>query len=114
LSLITPPENVLGEETAKFKLTIRENASVADKKSWDYFWYLCNLTKRERQLIEILGKGERVVDFQTHYGIAKATAHMHWQNVKFKTGVTDRAEISFAYQTFINKSRSPKTSNSSV
>ncbi len=76
-------ENLLGENTAQYMLTIHQCL----------IWEHPSLTPRQKQLAEILAKGGRVVDFQNHYSITKSTAHLHWGEVKKKFNVKDRAEI---------------------
>lgn len=99
LSLISTPESLLGNDNSIFILTI------TDQTIKQAIWEHPELTKRERELVEILAKGGRVVDFQKHYKITKSTAHMHWQNVKSKLNIKDRSEIHAQYEVF------SKTSN---
>ena len=87
LSLIGTTENILGENIAQYILTIH------DQTDNHLVWENPLLTTREQQLVEILAKGSRVVDFQNHYKLAKSTAHMHWQHVKEKLNIKDRTEI---------------------
>ncbi len=64
-------------------------------------WENTVLTKRERQLVELLATGGRVVDFIHKYKLAKSTGHFHWQNVKQKLNVKDRTEIYSQHQLFL-------------
>lgn len=64
-------------------------------------WESSCLTRRERELVEVLAHGGRVVDFMNKYGIAKSTAHAHWGNVKEKLEVCDRSEIFAHHQIFL-------------
>ena len=88
-------ENIIGEKTTYFLVT----QAVAPETQT--IWEHASLTKREKELVEILAKGGRVVDYQNHRHIAKATAHMHWGNVKDKLNVSDRNEIYAAHQLFL-------------
>ena len=94
ISLIGNSESLLGENTALYFLTIHNY--VDQCLAWEH----PSLTPREKQLVEILAKGGRVVDFQKHYGLAKSTAHMHWQSTKKKLNLKDRTEIHASYQVF--------------
>ena len=91
--------SIIGEKTTYFLVT----QAVAPKTHT--IWEHTSLTKREKELVEILAKGGRVVDYQNHRHIAKATAHMHWSNVKDKLNVSDRNEIYAAHQLFLQSHR---------
>lgn len=98
ISLIRNSKSLLGEEENILQLVIADSSSTHSK--WLYYWEHCHLTKRERELVEIMAKGGRVVDFKNHYKISKSTSHMHWQNVKSKLKIKDRSEIRAAYELF--------------
>lgn len=95
VSLIGKAESLLGENTALFLI---EQHHLADKQ---LIWEDSALTRRERELVEILAKGGRVVDFQNHYKLAKSTAHMHWKHVKEKLNIKDRSDIYSSHQIYL-------------
>jgi len=95
--LIGKAQSLLGEDTALFLLLFHQT------KEKYIIWEDPSLTQRERDLVEILAKGGRVVDFQNHYSLAKSTAHMHWQHVKEKLKVNDRSDIHAAYEVYLQR-----------
>lgn len=100
LILIEPPENVLGEEVGLRLITI-ENIVKCKYSSSSRVWDNPVLTKRERQLVELMANGGRVTDFINKYSLKKGTGHYHWTNVKKKLNVTDRSEIHVQHQIFL-------------
>ena len=95
MSLIGDAESVLGENTATFLLTL---CCSSEKQ---VVWENPLLTPRERELVEMLAKGKRVVDFQNHYNLSKSMAHKHWTNVKEKLKIKDRVDIYAAHQIYL-------------
>ncbi len=93
--LIGKAQSLLGEDTALFLL------SIYQAKEKQLIWKNPTLTQRESELVEILAKGGRVVDFQKHFKLAKSTAHMHWQHVKEKLNIKDRTDIHAAHQVYL-------------
>ncbi len=97
--LIGKAQSLLGEDTALFLLSIYETNEK------QVIWENPSLTRRESELVEILAKGGRVVDFQNHHGLSKSTAHMHWTHVKEKLNIKDRAQIHAAHQVLLKNTQ---------
>lgn len=97
-TLLGKGEDLIGLDTALRLLTV-ESAQV--RPTTKPIWETPGLTSRERQLVEVLADGGRVVDFMNQYGIAKSTAHAHWGNVKHKLDVQDRSEIYASHKLFL-------------
>lgn len=100
LTLIEKPENVIGEDVGLRLITI-ESIIQQDISSILRVWDNTTLSLRERQLVELIAKGGKVVDFINQYGITKSTGHFHWTNVKAKLNVSDRSEIYAQHQVFL-------------
>lgn len=64
-------------------------------------WKTKGLSPKERQLVELLANGKKVVDYQKENSVAKSTAHFHWANVKKKLKVKDRSEIFAKHQLYL-------------
>ena len=88
LALIEKAEDQIGADKAARLFTIKRLS-----KSLGCIWETPGLTKRERQLVEFIANGGRVVDFSNSLSLSKSTSHFHWSNVKKKLKVTDRSEI---------------------
>ena len=97
ITLIGEAESLVGENTGLYLVSL---CYLAEKR---LIWKNPKLTPREQELVEILAKGGRVVDFQHHFNLAKSTAHMHWQNVKEKLAIKDRSAIHAAHQIYLQK-----------
>jgi DNA-binding CsgD family transcriptional regulator len=88
LALIEKAEDQIGVDKAARLLTIKRLS-----KSLACVWETPGLTKRERQLVEFIANGGRVIDFANSFNLSKSTSHFHWSNVKKKLNVQDRSEI---------------------
>ncbi|WP_171043944.1 LuxR C-terminal-related transcriptional regulator [Pseudoalteromonas phenolica] len=98
-ALIEKAQNAIGEDKGLRLITVEEtpqNELLATFPIWEN----PKLSKRERQLVELLANGNRVVDFYTQYNLKKSTGHFHWANVKEKLNVKDRSEIYAKHQLF--------------
>lgn len=101
-TLLGDKEDIIGFDDALRLLVIR-------KEKYSYtadipIWQTPSLTNRERDLVEVLATGGRVVDFSQKFGIAKSTSHAHWGNVKNKLDITDRAQIYAQHQLYLRTS----------
>lgn len=96
LTLIEKAEDQLGVDSGARLLTI----GLASAQLLP-IWNNALLTKRERQLVEQLANGDKVVDFINRYKMSKSTGHFHWQNVKRKLGIKDRSEIQVMHQLYL-------------
>lgn len=97
LALVSPTEDRYGADRG-MRLVTLQIQSEGDMEELLPVWENPILTKRERQLVKLLAEGGRVVDYMNQYGLTKSTAHFHWQNVKKKLDIKDRAEIVAKYQ----------------
>ena len=96
LTLIEKAEDQLGTDSGARLLSIGlVSAQLLP------LWNNALLTKRERQLVELLANGGKIVDFINSYGMSKSTGHFHWQNVKRKLGIKDRSEIQVKHQLYL-------------
>ncbi len=100
LTLIEKAEDQLGFDKGMRLLTIQSQAETTMSSSHP-IWENPILTKRERQLVELLASGGRVVDFIKKYYLSKATGYFHWQNVKKKLKVKDRSSIYAQHQIYL-------------
>jgi len=96
LTLIEKAEDQLGADSGARLLSIRPVSAQLLP-----IWNNVLLTKRERQLVELLANGDKVVDFINHYQMSKSTGHFHWQNVKRKLEIKDRSEIQVMHQLYL-------------
>lgn len=98
LTLIEKAEDPIGVDKAARLLTIRKlNQALL------CVWETPGLTNRERQLVEVLAGGGRIVDFSNQYGVTKSTSHFHWGNVKKKLNIVDRAQIVTLQQAYLKE-----------
>lgn len=98
LTLIEKAEDQIGVDKAA-RLLIIKNLSASVRCIWEN----PNLTKRERQLIEVLAEGGRVVDFMHAWDLSKSTSHFHWANVKKKLKIQDRAEVVALHKLYLSE-----------
>lgn len=98
--LLGKGQDIVGTDTALRLITI-ENVDDPIKQALIPIWQAPSLTQREQQLVEVLAKGGRVVDFMTLYNVAKSTSHAHWTNTKRKLKVRDRSEIYAHHQLYL-------------
>ncbi|MEH6443180.1 MAG: LuxR C-terminal-related transcriptional regulator [Oceanospirillaceae bacterium] len=98
LTLVEKAEDQVGVDKAARLLTIKRS-SITLACIWD----TPGLTKRERQLVEFIAQGGRVVDFSNSFSLSKSTSHFHWSNVKKKLGVLDRSEIVTRHQLYLQE-----------
>lgn len=98
LALIEKAEDQIGVDKAARLLTIRRLS-----KSMSCIWDTPGLTKRERQLVEFIANGGRVVDFSHSFNLSKSTSHFHWSNVKKKLDVSDRSEIVARHKLYLQE-----------
>lgn len=96
LTLIEKAEDPLGEDNGARLLTMQMVSAQTLP-----IWNNSLLTKRERQLVELLANGAKVVDFINNYEMSKSTGHFHWQNVKRKLEIKDRSEIQVQHQLYL-------------
>ena len=90
--ILEKPENYIGESTGLRLISFESREHLT--KSGDLpIWNHPDLTKRERELVEMLANGKRVVDFMNQHQIKKETAHFHWGNVKKKLKISDRSDL---------------------
>ncbi|WCE32039.1 LuxR C-terminal-related transcriptional regulator [Vibrio sp. SCSIO 43137] len=94
-TLLGEGEDVIGADTVLRMLSIKPEKTVT-VNGMCLIWESEGLTRREKELVEVLANGGRVVDFMNQYNLAKSTSHIHWGNVKKKLNVKDRNEI-YAY-----------------
>ncbi|CAM3616730.1 hypothetical protein VA7868_02974 [Vibrio aerogenes CECT 7868] len=94
--------DVVGLDTAVRFISIQPN-NIRTKPSPYPIWETPGLTRREKELVEILATGGRVVDFMKKYHMAKSTSHTHWSHVKKKLKVKDRSEIVACHQRFLDR-----------
>ncbi|WP_421847620.1 helix-turn-helix transcriptional regulator [Marinomonas sp.] len=99
ITLLSEAQNIVGEDTALRLITISSTSINLNQQLFP-IWETPTLTPREKELVEVLALGGRVVDFQNKYEVAKSTAHNHWTSAKQKLQVTDRAEIFAKHQVF--------------
>jgi len=102
-TLLGNGEDIIGRDTA-LRLVSIESREELLSKLLSPIWEVACLTRRERELVEVMASGGRVVDFMHEYGIAKSTAHAHWGKVKEKLQVKDRSEIFAHHQLFLETS----------
>lgn len=100
LALVGKTEDRMGADRAMRLATIRTQAEV-EAEVIAPVWENPLLTKRERQLVRLLAEGARVVDYMNKYELKKSTSHFHWQNVKKKLDIKDRAEIVAKHQIYL-------------
>lgn len=103
-TLLSEAQNIVGEDTAIRMLTFRSNIILSNAQQALPIWETPSLTRREKELVEILALGGKVVDFQNKYRLTKSTAYTHWTNVKEKLKVVDRTEILLIHQNFLKTS----------
>ncbi len=101
VTLIETIQDKIGAYTGMFLIKILTSSVTKELSHKQPIWDNPILTKRERQLVELLANGYRVADFIKFHGIKKVTGHFHWGNVKKKLNVKDRSEIYAKHQVFI-------------
>ncbi len=99
-TLLGNGEDIIGRDTA-LRLVSIESREELLSELLSPIWEVSSLTRRERELVEVIASGGRVVDFMNKYGIAKSTAHAHWGKVKEKLQVKDRSEIYAHHKLFL-------------
>ncbi len=100
IALIAGIEDKIGADHSLRLITVQNQNNQQSVVSDQPIWNHQTLTPRERQLVQLLANGGRVVDFTNKYKIKKTTGHFHWGNVKKKLKVKDRGEIYAHHQLF--------------